>query len=84
MRFCRGCGGILGRDCFNERECLVAAEYESRGLDEIDLEVEAAYWQAADADYCDAMAYDLWWSLLYAGPRPTRAVTVPDRMEWSA
>ena len=22
MRHCQGCGGILGRDCFNEQECV--------------------------------------------------------------
>ena len=22
MRLCRGCGGVLGRDCFNEMECI--------------------------------------------------------------
>lgn len=22
MRTCMGCGGVLGRDCFNEMECL--------------------------------------------------------------
>ena len=22
MRICQGCGGVLGRDCFNEQECV--------------------------------------------------------------
>ncbi len=22
MRICQGCGGLLGRDCFNEQECM--------------------------------------------------------------
>lgn len=26
MRTCRGCGGVLGRDCFNEPECIWITE----------------------------------------------------------
>lgn len=22
MKICQGCGGVLGRDCFNEQECI--------------------------------------------------------------
>jgi len=22
MRICQGCGGILGRDCYNEQDCI--------------------------------------------------------------
>lgn len=25
-RICNGCGGILGRDCFNEMECIQISE----------------------------------------------------------
>lgn len=25
MRICQGCGGVIGRDCFNEHECIEIA-----------------------------------------------------------
>ena len=26
MRICQGCGGVLGRDCFNEQDCICISQ----------------------------------------------------------
>lgn len=29
-RICQGCGGVLGRDCFNERECIYISQQQEQ------------------------------------------------------
>lgn len=31
-RLCQGCGGILGRDCFNEYECVLISNMQAHDL----------------------------------------------------
>lgn len=41
MKICKGCGGVLGRDCWNEMECLmIGAREESRKEGEIVQQVQ--------------------------------------------
>ncbi len=50
MANCRACGGVLGRDCFNESDCLQI----SRSLDQCDN-----YNNSGDADYISILIYTL-------------------------
>jgi hypothetical protein len=35
MRTCAGCGGVLGRDCFNEADCVwITADMQQRSAQE--------------------------------------------------
>lgn len=33
MSICRGCGGLLGRDCFNEPECMFIEHSQQRTVE---------------------------------------------------
>ena len=33
MRICQGCGGVLGRDCFNEMECISISHSQQSNLE---------------------------------------------------
>lgn len=33
MRICQGCGGVLGRDCFNEMECISISNSQRSSLE---------------------------------------------------
>lgn len=55
---CRGCGGVLGRDCWNEPECMWITEDMQRRAQEAPLrEAEEAYWrEQEDRHYDDLLA----------------------------
>lgn len=38
MRLCQGCGGVLGRDCFNEMDCI-SISHQSQSSFEYRIEV---------------------------------------------
>jgi hypothetical protein len=59
---CGGCGGLVGRDCFNPQECewitrdmQMRAERERalyrQGEEEYHREQEEAYWREREADF---------------------------------
>lgn len=33
MRMCQGCGGVLGRDCYNEMECISISQSSQSSLE---------------------------------------------------
>ena len=33
MRICQGCGGVLGRDCFNEMECISISHSQQSNIE---------------------------------------------------
>lgn len=61
---CQGCGGVLGRDCFNESECIWITQsmaqddynrhYEKKRMED----EEKAYYKAMEEDYYAAMNKD--------------------------
>jgi len=63
-QICNGCGGVVGRDCFNPQEC----EWISRQMDRDDVErqlrdesykrQEKDYYAAMERDHHESMACD--------------------------
>lgn len=49
MSLCRGCGGVVGRDCWNPQEC----EWISRDM-EARAAAERVLYERDYADYCAA------------------------------
>ena len=40
MATCRACGGILGRDCFNEQDCLSISENDRYDNDLLNYKIQ--------------------------------------------
>jgi hypothetical protein len=41
MNICRGCGGVLGRDCYNEYDCVQIANSYDNDMDKANRFVQA-------------------------------------------
>lgn len=50
MRICRGCGGVLGRDCWNEADCVQISN---------SLEQDNYYNSSGDAHYISILIYTM-------------------------
>jgi hypothetical protein len=37
---CKGCGGVIGKDCFNPSECVAIATHKAAQFDAIDFDVQ--------------------------------------------
>lgn len=59
MARCNGCGGILGRDCFNARECeWIAQQQEQDEQNRHEQEMQAQYEAEMQAQHDQAMYED--------------------------
>jgi len=61
VRTCRGCGGLLGRDCFNEDDCVwIMADMRMREAQDAQLyrEVEREHYEALEREHFRAQEED--------------------------
>lgn len=61
MSTCAGCGGVLGRDCFNEADCVwITQDMQMRAAQdaEFDRQAEHEHYAAMEAEHHRVQAED--------------------------
>lgn len=87
MRTCRACGGVLGRDCFNEQDCLAISasnnQYAEQLSRELDWERRVVVPDLEGKLSCALVAvYDLATMLLNMELEPEKRDFVQDRLQF--
>ena len=78
MSICRGCGGILGRDCWNEADCIQISNQQAHDLYLLDF-------MQRDLNYAEERIRFLEEFIVNSGleiPYPTRDLLTEDEEDW--